>query len=192
MVEWQSPRTASHGPAGQRWMGAGQGVPPLLLKPHTATGSWTQKARGRAKGWRRGQSLPWQWCRAGHAPPPGSGTSALPAGGHGGHLLPAAALLSCSYQPTQQFTAASQHGRHKGKGTSRRSHQRARLGLLLTHNLPNSLLLLHSRRLPSQQGHQMSPHPRSFRVISTSLPPEACAVHDGELSVIRTPGLAVS
>lgn len=90
--------------------------------------------------------------------------------------FPAAALLGCSHQPTQQFTAASQYRRHKGKGTSCRSHQRAHLGLLLTHNLPNSLLLLHSCRLPSQQGHQMSPLPRSFRVISTSLPPEVRAV----------------
>lgn len=116
----------------------------------------------------------------------------FPQVGTEGHLLPAAALLGCSCQPTKQFTAASQYGRHKGKGTFRRSHQRTRLGLLLTHNLPNSLLFLHSCRLPSQQGHQMSPLPRSFRVISTSLPPEVRAVHDGELSVIRTPGLAVS
>lgn len=130
-------------------------MPSLLLKPHTVTESWTQKAHEAEP--RGGGEL---------GPCPGSGVGQgthilwaqrllpFPQVGTEGHLLPATALLGCSHLPTWPFAAASQQGEQKGKGTSHRSHQRGHLGLLLTHNLPNSLLLLHSRRLPSQKGHQ--------------------------------------
>lgn len=168
-------------------------MPSLLLKPHTTTGSWTQKAP---------EAEPRVGGEVGPCPGSGAGQGThllyaqgplpFPQMGTEGHLLPATALLGCSHPPTRQFTAASQHREHKGKGTSHHSNQRAHLELLLTHNHRNSLLLLHSCRHPSQQGHQMSLLPKSFRVIFTSLPPEVRAVHDGELSVMSTPRLVVS
>lgn len=162
-------------------MAAGQGVPPLLLEPHTVAGSWTQKAPGAEP-------------RAGGEAGPCPSSSA----GQGIHLLWAQGLgpsHRCAQRDISQpqpclaaLPAASQHREHKGKGTSHQSHQKAHPGLLLTDNLLNSLLLLQSHRLPSQQGHQMPPLPRSFP--QPSLQRNVCYMM--ESAVISTPGLALS
>lgn len=128
---------------------------------------WDSKSPwGRAKGWRRGRSLPWQqW----HTPPLGLGTWPFPWVGTKGHV-PATALLG--YTPSSFPAQTAQEKRHippfPPESTSRAAAD----------SQPPELLHLHSHRRPSQQGHQVPPPPQ---VISTSFPQEACVLHNGEL-----------